>query len=153
MLRKAFAVCLIALAGQAHAGMIIDTSVGKYEVSTIFASFDAAENVLESQVWCCTNGVARAAEFASLVGGSLGFPNGGALGPFGPLFAFSTIHIFVSSVAFSQTFDCCFIVPSSIFFNPLTYAIAQPVPEPSAPSLLAAGVLGLVLLRLRRRTT
>jgi hypothetical protein len=173
--RKVFAVCLIALASQAYATLIIDTSIGKYDVSPIQAGggeggsrfLDNLEGV-DFMPWWGNRTLAE--EFAVLVGDGLGLPNGDLFSPppttgtpggfFGPLFAFDTV--------FDQPQVCATLVCSRSFAwqgfvsdhfvseaYVRTYAIARKVttsvPEPGTLALFAVGLLSLGLLRLRRR--
>ena len=86
MLKKIIAVGLLATAFSmsANATLIVDSSVGKYEVSTITGTFADNSALLMSQVWWGNE--ALAAEFAGLVADAFGFPNavlGGSIGEIG----------------------------------------------------------------------
>jgi hypothetical protein len=159
MLRKIFALCLIALAGYVHAGVIVDlhgirTYDGTYDVET---TNNTSASLLSSQPWF--GDPFLAGEFAFLVQDGLGFPNS----PLGPLFAADLFSgfAFLDQPIFPRGprgFVVSYSIPGGESpFDPFfTYAIASKVttsvPEPATVSLFAAGLLGLGLLRRRRPT-
>lgn len=63
--------------------LIIDTSVGSYEMGTVFGSYESETKILESQPWW--NNITLAEEFTTLTGDLLGLPN--LAGDVGPAFA------------------------------------------------------------------
>ena len=156
MLRKLAAILLLA-APQAHAGLIIDTSVGTYEVSTIFTSFDSSSSLLSSQVWW--DDLDLAVEFATNVGTGLGV--NGAFGPlFAALFISGAQGMFAVGSGWCDGAPAC--VPAGIYFVGARsgvstyYAVAsqvpEQVPEPGAAHLFVVGVFSIGWLRFRRRT-
>jgi PEP-CTERM motif len=158
MLRKAFAVCLIALASQAHAGLVvIDSSIGTYSVGYIQAGGGQGgsrllENLANDFFMPWFGNLSLAVEFAGLVGDRLGFPNGET----GPFFL-ATDPEFSLGAAFFRGQDGGPGTVSLTGFNPdfpANYALASKVTtsvaEPGTLTLFGAGLLGLGLLRLRR---
>jgi PEP-CTERM motif len=163
MLRNIFAVCLIALAGHVHADVIVDSSIGEYQVG--FGSFPGSlpgkcsglpvelcfETIIRYSPWWGDPTLAE--EFTGLVGAGLGFPNGGL----GPRFAVTpqSGFWFIAPPAVPIAFVANYLSEEP-FIGDLDYAlafkVAAPVPEPGTLSLLGAGLLGLGLLRWRRRT-
>jgi hypothetical protein len=131
---------LFVIPAYANAGLIVDTSVGKYDVSTITTSFSSSSSLLSSQAWFGDQTLAE--EFAGLVGTNLGLPNGGFFGPFFAVDSFSGAAFIVFG------FVAGYVTSP---FDMASFAVASKVAEPGSLSLLAAGLVGIVLLRVRRR--
>lgn len=151
MLRKAFAVCLMALAGHAHA-ILMNSSAGAYDVTTITTT--GLDPIVADQVWWQKD--ALAVEFAERVNDDLGLLNGGVeTKTFGPFFAIAIRSVVVISTtvwnAEIQSADS-----SGIFQRPSeVYAVERTVPtgapEPGTLDLLGVGLLGIFVLRRRTR--
>jgi hypothetical protein len=82
--------------------MLIDTSIGQYDVTTVTGEYSVYADLLQSQVWW--NDIDLATEFLSLTAGynELGFPN--ADGNETPLYAYDYSD-FVVSYLYSATLD------------------------------------------------
>ena len=147
---------LIAIPVQASA-VLVSSSVGDYEVTTVEGTFENLSSTLMAQVWWWDGAFGAperadlAIEFSDLVGVSLGFPTTTPIGPAGPLFAY-TIDTFpwVNTAQWSQNLD------QTGGFAPLqdtvqTFAVATriTVPEPSTLSLICVTLLGLGMQRKR----
>jgi hypothetical protein len=138
--------------------VLISSSIGDYDATTIAGSFDNLSGTLTSQVWWGSE--ALAVEFTSLVGDALGAPN--SRGTAGPFFALCIgwecwhehplVGLMVQGPALwipSLSLTGFTASPSS----ELTWAIAQPVsvPEPATIWLLLGSSFSLLLLRRRTR--
>ena len=137
--------------------VLIDTSVGKYEVTTVKGY---SVSLLRSQVWWENTSLAE--EFAELVGTEFGTPNlDGKHAPFfwvtdmdtgGPCFTYFGERY--AGVVWDQGSGAS--VPVCVGTQPegpFTFAVATPVtavPEPSMAGLLCLGVAGLFLSSRRR---
>jgi len=149
----AAATLLAALAAAPSHALLVDTSVGRYDVTTVTGSFNDHAALLRSQVWFGDPGLAE--EFASLVGIRLGSYFDYASKPHGPTFSY-----LAEATAFPTLFDMQSKFFSADPANPgavytvffgsttpgFTFAVAAPVPEPAAAALLFGGLalLGLV---------
>ena len=135
--------------------VLIDTSIGEYEVTTVEGYSDS---LLRSQVWW--ENTALAEEFAALVGGELGLPN---TPPKPPLFwvtDMDTTGFCMTQIGYRYAgvywidgggkigVSCANEPPSNSHF-----AVATPVtavPEPSMAGLLCLSIAGLFLASRRR---
>ena len=153
MLRKAFVVCLMALAGHAHA-ILINSSAGAYDVTTITTT--GLDPILADQVWWEKD--ALAVEFAELVNDDLGILNGAMeIKILGPYFAVAIRSVvIISTAAWNAETQS---VSGGGPFQRLSevYAVARPVPtgvpEPGTLDLLGAALLALCWIRVRRPRT
>ncbi len=143
------------LPGSASAA-IIDTSIGRYDVTTILTSFRGSETLLKSQVWW--ENVPLAEEFATLVGTTFGTPNLGIYAPFfwqtdrdttGPCAGIGEpfAGIFWDHRAGRASPVCAASAPN----GPFTFAVAERVgiPAPATAMLLALGLAGFGYVRRR----
>ena len=141
------ALFLVLLSPAAANAVLISTSAGDFEVTTVEGTFEDFEDLLTSQVWW--DDLDLALEFAGQ--NLLGLPIGDALGPlFATLLDIDDdlvrggvwIEDQLRAAGFSTAPD-----------NPSVYAIAErvSVPEPGTLTLLLFGLAGLGLARLRGR--
>jgi PEP-CTERM motif len=155
MLRRLLALGLMAVASQVNA-ILIATSVGSYDVSTVFTSYSSSPLLLESQVWWGSRDLPF--EFAALTGDSLGFPNSlpGLFPesdpvPAGAAFGYIALEdadlLFAAARSQGNGENNFFL---DLHF-PYVYAIATAVPEPGTLSLFAAGLVAFVVMRRRKR--
>lgn len=134
--------------------VIVDSSIGRYDVTTILTSFNAQETLLKSQVWW--ENVPLAEEFAALVGLSFGTPNLGIYAPFfwqtdrdttGPCAGIGERYagIFWDHRAGRSSPVCAASAPN----GPFTFAVATrvSVPEPSTVLMMALGLAGIGFAR------
>lgn len=142
----------------AHA-VIINTSVGDYEVSTLLTDFLSAEAILTSQVWW--EDVTLAEEFAALTSTAFGTPNFGIYAPF---FWYTTTDSVGPCAGIGERYAGVFwndrqgrvspVCAANAPNGPYTFAIAErvvtAVPEPSALALVGLGTFGLGLASRRR---
>lgn len=163
MKKTAMFAMLIAVASitpTSNAGVIVDTSVGQYEVETILTSFRDSETLLKSQVWW--ENVPVAEEFATAVGLYFGTPNLGIYTPFfwqtdrdttGPCAGIGEPYagIFFDHRANRASPVCAASAPN----GPFTFAVATPtnadVPEPSTVGLMLLGLTAMARRWRRRR--
>lgn len=136
---------------------IVESSIGRYEVTTILTSFRGSEDLLKSQVWW--ENVPLAEEFATLVGTTFGTPNLGIYAPFfwqtdrdttGPCAGIGEpfAGIFWDHRAGRASPVCAASAPN----GPFTFAIATAVPEPATVAMLAMGLAGVVAVRRKAST-
>ena len=139
--------------------LIIDTSVGSYEMSTIFGSYESERAVLESQPWW--NNITLTEEFTSLTSDLLGYPNTiPESDPFpaiqvGPAFA-AGINPIIDSDGERDSLSGCALVNIDIVCFPhveltaeFDFAIAtqvttEPVSEPATGLLFAISLIMLI---------
>ncbi|GAB3099437.1 PEP-CTERM sorting domain-containing protein [Aestuariicella hydrocarbonica] len=144
---------LILLPLQSQA-LLINTSVGDYNVSTVTGTYSDLSGTLNSNIWMNNGNLAL--EFSTAAGTSLGDP--------GPLFLFSwgqaittfpngQVDIF-QSLAWAQEGFTNGCSDSDCFSREYIYAVASAVtdnngtvPVPSSLLLLLAGLLGMTILR------
>ena len=100
---------------QAAHALIIDSSIGSYEMGTVFGSYESERAILESQPWW--NNITLAEEFTTLTGDLLGLPTPTTFQgiPFiGPFFTYG-----LSELGFgSSRFIGCVLQTNVICFNP-----------------------------------
>lgn len=135
----------------------IDTSIGRYEVTTVLTGFNEAESLLKSQVWW--ENVSLAEEFAALVGDAFGTPN---LGLYSPFFWVSDMDTTGPCAGIGERYSGVFwdgragrvspVCAASAPVGPFTFAVANPiaVAEPATWALLLLGIIGLCAGRARR---
>lgn len=118
-----------------------------YDVSKLTGTFNDLQSTLTQQIWWGSSSAASA--FAGLVGGDLGFPNGGVNFSFGPYFAFaspSAVGLFAYGTVNSSPPEVSgpFVASDDQLY---TYAVATssvPVPTPALlPGLIGMGVAAL----------
>ncbi len=151
---SAFAGILLLPIG-AHA-VLIDTSIGQYEVTTVLTRFNDSESLLKSQVWW--ENVPLAEEFATLTALVFGTPNLGIYAPFfwqtdrdstGPCSGIGEPYagVFWDHRASRASPVCAATAPG----GPFTFAVATAtVPEAPTWALLIMGAIALGLARTRR---
>ncbi|MBU3070768.1 hypothetical protein KOI40_13130 [Aestuariicella sp. G3-2] len=155
-MKKYLLTLLMLLPLQSHA-LLITTSIGDYEVSTITGSFNTYITELENTAWM--NNETLALEFSTAVTPLLGDP--------GPFFLFKSLtqkvlsptgqiqeHQFLNWIqdGVSDFYSC---IAGDCFSRQYTYAVASEVisdvdgtvPLPSSLMLLLGGLLGLRLTR------
>jgi hypothetical protein len=141
--------------------LIIDTSVGSYEMSTIFGSYESERAILESQPWW--NNITLTEEFTTLTGLLLGLPNPTSFQgtPFiGPFFTYGLSEFSFGGGRFKgcvlQTNVVCFnpevfgpgaLVPTDSNFE-FTFAIATPITTESVPEPTTGLLFGISLMML-----
>jgi hypothetical protein len=136
--------------------VLITTSVGQYDVSAVTTPFASSSDLLRAQVWWSSQSLA--AEFADLIGSSLGLPNGSPTG-IGPVFAYVD-GVGLMAFCTNNQYPFCggdgvheFMTDPS---NLAVYAIAtmaapSEVAEPGTISLFAAGLMTLGFIRRGQR--
>jgi len=148
--------------------LIIDTSIGSYEISTIFGSYESQSAILENQPWW--DNLALAEEFTTVIGDLLGFPNSVPQDPLppilvGPAFAAGIVPIILgdgevdtlSGCALINTDISCF--PSGIGLTAeLDFAIAsrittQSISEPATGLLFGMSLIALILSSRKRKAS
>lgn len=151
----------------AHA-LIINTSIGSYEISTIFGSYESQSTILESQPWW--DSLVLAEEFTTITGDLLGFPNSVPQDPFppiqvGPAFAASIVPIILGDGEIDSLSGCALIntdvscFPSGVGLTAeFDFAIAnrittQSVSEPTTSLLFGMSLITLILSSLKRKTS
>lgn len=144
-------LALVCVAHGANAGLIIDSSVGKYEISTITGTFDDNSAFLMDQVWWDKG--ALAAEFAGLVGDSFGVVNYGLDGPW---FAWAIDTDSITAASYYITNPSGpevlpDIKPPSDIDGTFAYATpVNAVPLPAAAWLFGSALLGLGAIKRRK---
>jgi len=160
---KQFLLALFIVVPLSANAVLIDTSIGTYEVTYVFSfGFGLGEDRDKNQPWHGDQQLA--VEFATLVGDSLGFLNslpsleqgcpafGAACGDYGPYFARNQIFTH-QVVTVSQYQDGRVLTFLEYGLDRANWAIATKVtsiPEPGTLSLFGAGLLALGFLRRRR---
>ena len=134
--------------------MIFDTSIGRYDVTTILTSFRGSETLLKSQVWWENTPLAE--EFATVVGLTFGTPN---LGVFAPFFWVTDNDTTGPCAGIGEPFAGIFwdhragraspVCAASAPNGPFTFAVAALVPEPATTAMIALGLAGIVIARRR----
>ena len=150
-------VATIYLPTSAHA-VIITTSIGDYDVSTVLTEFAPYEDVLTSQVWW--ENVALAEEFATLTNTVFGTPN---LGLYSPFFWYTTPDTTGPCAGIGEPYAGVFwdhrsdraspVCAASAPRGPFTFAIAEEVsavPEPPVLALFALGIAGIGFARMKQ---
>lgn len=158
LIRHCAVIAALILPLQSQA-VLISTSIGDYEVTTILTGFNDSEALLKSQVWWEDRTLAE--EFAGLVTDLFGTPNLGIYAPFfwytdtdtiGPCAGINEPYagIFWDHRANRTSPVCAATAPR----GPFTFAVAQAVsvPEPTSATLFGLGIAGLVLAARRRKT-
>ena len=155
---------------QAVHALIIDTSIGSYEMSTAFGSYESERAVLESQPWW--NNITLTEEFTTLTDDLLGLPNPNGFrgNPFvGPIFTYGLTE----SIFGQPQFIGCVLNTDVTCFNPIdftsppspfpngtfiefTFAIAtpvttEPVPEPTTGLLFGISLMMLIFSSRKKR--
>ena len=154
-------VATICLPASAHA-VIISTSIGDYEVSTVLTDFASYEAVFESQVWW--EDVSLAEEFAALTNTAFGTPNFGIYTPFfwytstdmtGPCAGIGEPYagVFWDNRAGRVSPVCAASAPNGPFTFAIAEAVYASVPEPSVLALFALGVAGIGFARTKRHAS
>jgi len=157
---------------QAAHALIINTSIGSYEMSTVFGSYESERSILESQPWW--NNITLANEFTTQTGDLLGLPNSTnfqEVSFIGPFFTYG-----LSELGFgSSRFIGCVFQTNVVCFNPsdftsppalvptdsnieFTFAIAtqvttQPVSEPSIGFLFGISLIMLAFFSRKKRAS
>lgn len=140
---KKLIMVLLMIAPLSAGAVVVDSSIGQYDVTP--TSTTGNDSALSGTAWWGSSSLAQ--EFAGLVGGSLGLPNGLS----GPYFAYartSTNTVFAASFFGFITFS-----GDDGSRDTNTYALSsavKQVPEPGSIVLFGAGLIGLALLRRRR---
>ncbi|MEL7449984.1 MAG: PEP-CTERM sorting domain-containing protein [Pseudomonadota bacterium] len=146
----------VCLPTSAHA-VLISTSVGDYEVTTVVTDFSSYEDVFEMQVWW--GDVALAEEFATLTNTLFGTPN---LGIYSPFFWYTTTDTTGPCAGIGESYAGVYwnqnnnraspVCAASPPNGPYTFAIAQAVdvPEPGVLALMALGMAGIGIARKKR---
>lgn len=134
---------------------LVESSVGRYDVTTILTSFRASETVLKSQVWW--ENMSLAGEFATLVGTTFGTPN---LGIYAPFFWYTDTDTTGPCAGIGEPFAGMFwdhragraspVCAASAPNGPFTFAIARSVTEPATVALLVLGFAAAGYARRRR---
>ena len=128
--------------------LLVNSSIGSFNVTTVLTSFNASESLLKSQVWW--ENVPLAEEFATLVGTAFGTPNLGIYTPFfwqtdrdtsGPCAGIGEPYagIFWDHRSGRASPVCAASAPQ----GPFTFAVATAVPEPATTVLLVLGLAGI----------
>ncbi len=143
---KKLIMVLLMIAPLSAGAVVVDSSIGQYDVTS--TSTTGSDSALNGTAWWGSSSLAQ--EFAGLVGGSLGLPNG-FFGGTGPYFAYartSTNTVYAASFLGLFTFT-----DDDRSRDTNTYALSRSVaqvPEPGSIVLFGAGLIGLALLRRRR---
>ena len=161
----ATAATSVAIAAAPAQALVISTSIGQYDVTTVTGSWNTLQNQLRTQPWFTgdlnpatpDNDSALAVEFAGLINDDLGLPN---LASFAPFFAFGTNTPITGSSTpndvgygvYSQFFPLgtAGLIGSSLLDTPFTWAVATPVTAIPTPALLP-GLIGMGVAVLRKR--
>ena len=141
--------------------VIISTSVGDYDVTTVLTDFRSYEDVFESQVWW--GDVTLAEEFATLTNTIFGTPN---LGLYSPFFWYTSTDITGPCAGIGEPYAGVFwdnragraspVCAATAPNGPYTFAIAEAVssvPEPTVLALIGLGVAGIGFARTKRHSS
>ena len=151
-MKKLLLILLIIVPFQAHA-VLITTSIGDYEITTVEGTFTALSSTLLAQPWA--ESFSLAFEFAGLVQDSFGVVNVGDRGPyFGHTMGITNFQAATWCTSTTSAVSCVPPVVQNVSTNFATsrvWAVAEPVsvPEPSTLGLLGAGLLVLFMRRKR----
>ncbi len=145
---KKIATMILFLASFQANAIIITTSIGDYDVTTLVGSYDDNSTELMAQAWW--GDPTLAGEFAFMVGGDLGlFDQSPGITNEYPYFAFETEvlrgNLFTRSVHCVGIPTCLFTSSGRTSFanQARTYAVASRVPEPVTLALLSLGLAGI----------
>lgn len=134
-----------------YTGSVDPAARGTWQLTTLQGSFEEYSSQLTRQIWFGNGALAR--QFAELLGDELGFPNQDGAGP---IFAWEYDLLTVSPINARAVFSHDPAVAVGIGTgntDVLTWAVATPVPEPSALSLIGLGIVGLIITRRRTMAT
>lgn len=161
----ATAATSVAIAAAPAQALVISTSIGQYDVTTVTGSWNTLQNQLSTQPWFTgdlnpatpDSNSALAVEFAGLINDDLGLSSTTE----GPFFAFGTnTPITASSTSGLVGYGVYFGAlgasgPAGLITAPLldrsfTWAVATPVTAIPTPALLP-GLIGMGVAVLRKR--
>ncbi len=149
MRKRSFIILLLMLVSTQSLAALINTSIGKYDVTTIVGSYDSSFLVLQDTPWW--NDATLAGEFAMLSHVAGLFPLPTSYNPLSNINALFQYDTELARATRLDTGNLGYFGTSAINnLSNLEYAVATRVPEPSMIALFAAGFFWLRFARRRQ---
>ncbi|MEM7304795.1 MAG: hypothetical protein AAF372_04645 [Pseudomonadota bacterium] len=143
ILKSLLALTFLVFTTSSHA-LIVNTSVGVFDVTAVEGSFSEFESLLTVQPWWDNSSLAIEFAVESATAG-IGYPNNTERGIEGPWFAFEIQDTVITNVGVCklESMDCVSTIQANTINRSGIYAIATPIPLPAAAWLFITGVFGL----------